>query len=97
MLEYDSFMPLAFLKKEAFHGSRKGMRYRVAKGENSTGEAVLTVCIWPEPYCFEKTEEDKKQYRDFNLSEEGRKQAIDWLNEQFTIQIALWELSGPQN
>ena len=51
----ESFVPMAFFKKEAYTGSFKGMRYRVIKSEDQF-EAV----VYPEPYCFEATPDENK-------------------------------------
>ena len=74
---------------ERFHGSSHGMRYALGREpleniffrpeERANGK--LRAYVWPEPLCFEKTEEEKKLFRDFEYSEEGVCQAIDWINE----------------
>ena len=51
-LKKETFVPMAFFKKEAYTGSFKGMRYRVVKADDQF-EAV----VYPEPYCFEATPE----------------------------------------
>ena len=77
---------LAFIKKEPMTGSYEGMRYKLSK----KGEAI-EVCIWPEPYNFHTTKEELKQYKEFELSPEGKDDAVDWLNEQIDVQAGLWE------
>lgn len=73
-----------------FTGSYKGMRYRVIKQKevrNDAGEVVqeqgLLVVLWPEPFSFEKTDDAVKQSRLFPFSEEGKVQAVAWLNERY--------------
>lgn len=44
-------------------------------------KTVLTAFIWPEPFCFEVTPDEKKGSKQFDFSEEGLCAAIDWLNE----------------
>ena len=59
---------LEYIKKEDFLGSYKGMRYRLAKRQIKEAEetkTVLEVIIWPEPYNFFKTPEEKKQKKYF--------------------------------
>ena len=46
MLVKEKFVPLQFFKREAYTGSRKGMRYRVAKAEDG-----LEAVVYPGPYC----------------------------------------------
>lgn len=46
-------------------------------------ETVLEAVIWPEPFNFEVTEEEKKRGKDFPLNGDGLEQAIAWLNEEY--------------
>lgn len=71
-----------------FTGSYQGMRYRIIKQKevkNDEGEVIqptgLQVYIWPEPFSFEKTDEALKQSRLFPFSEEGKVQAVEWMND----------------
>lgn len=55
-----------------------------SEGKQPDGkETVLEAVIWPEPYNFEMTGEDKKHGRDFPFGEEGLWEAVDWLNKEF--------------
>lgn len=92
MIVKDNFHIFNYVKKEEYSASMDGMRYMLRKRENEN-ENVLEVIIWPEPYCCAKTEEEKKQRREFAFSPEGIMQAADWLNEQYVEQKPLWELS----
>jgi len=86
MLKKELFVPLGFFKKEAYSGSMNGMRYRVKKGEEGVEAAV-----YPEPYCYEVTPEEQKIKAVFPFSEEGREQVVDWINEQYEINQAVWK------
>lgn len=92
MIEKEKFHVLNYVKREEYSASMEGMRYMLRKKESGDGD-VLEVIIWPEPYCYAKTEEEKKQRMEFPFSAEGIEQAADWLNEQYTEQKPLWELS----
>ena len=96
MIDYDHFHVLNYVKKEEYTGSMEGMRYmlkkKVVSGDDQN-ETFLEVIIWPEPYGYAKTEEEKKLRRDFAFSEDGLKEAVAYLNQQFTEQKPLWELS----
>ncbi len=85
MLVKEKFVPLQFFKKEAYTGSRKGMRYRVAKAEDS-----LEAVVYPGPYCYEATEEEKKTKAVFPFSDEGLGLAIDWINGQYEERKSVW-------
>ena len=63
------------------------------KKKEGGDDTKLEVIIWPEPYCFAKTEEEKKQRKEFEFSASGVEMAADWLNEQYVEQKPLWELS----
>ena len=67
-----------YIKKEPFTGGFQGMRYRLIK----SGEG-MEVTIWPEPYNFLKTPEEKKQSKQFPLTIDGRNEAVAWMNEQY--------------
>lgn len=82
----ESFVPMAFFKKEAHTGSFKGMRYRVIKSEDQF-EAV----VYPEPYCFEATPDENKVKNTFPFTEEGRESVVNWLNDQYDSRKAEWD------
>ncbi|WP_333651154.1 GNAT family acetyltransferase [Lacrimispora sp.] len=86
MLVKEKFVPLQFFKREAYTGSRKGMRYRVAKAEDG-----LEAVVYPGPYCYEATEEEKKTRVVFPFSDEGLGQVVDWINEQYEEHKSIWD------
>ena len=68
------------------------MRYRIEKteipleeasGESSETQTVLKTSIWPQPFCFDKTPDEKKSAKVFDFSPEGLSLAVDWLNERY--------------
>lgn len=89
MIEKEKFHVLNYVKKEEYTGSMNGMRYMLRK--KAVGEEVrLETVIWPEPFGYGKTPEEKKQRKEFPLSTEGVEQAVDWMNRQYEVQSALW-------
>lgn len=92
MIDKEKFHVFNYVKKDEYTASMDGMRYMLKKKEKEEG-SVLEVIIWPEPYCYTKTPEEKKQRTEFPFSAEGVEQAADWLNEQYLQQKPLWELS----
>lgn len=92
MIDKDKFHILNYVKKEEYSASMNGMRYMLKKKDTEEG-FKLEVVIWPEPYCYAKTEEEKKQRKEFALTSEGVMEAADWLNMQYVQQKPLWELS----
>lgn len=97
MIKRPELLALEFYKSRPFKGSDKGIRYMIQKDtvpvESGDGEkegddseeketkTVLTAFIWPEPFCFEVTPDEEKGSKQFEFSEEGLCEAIDWLNE----------------
>lgn len=91
MINRESLLAFEFYKKKPFKGSDQGIRYMVVKEERTVpatdAEAeetkttqVLTAYLWPEPFCFEATDDAKKIHCDFPFSEEGLCSAVDWMN-----------------
>ena len=76
---YTPGLSVNFLKKENYSGSYAGMRYYLTASED-----ILKVCIYPEPWCFEATPDEKKIWKEFPFSPEGLKEALGWLNDTYT-------------
>ena len=82
MLERKYFMPINYLKKEAFTGSFHQMRFREEKKEGDDGTLLLVTC-WPQPYCFDATPEEQKTAKTFSFTEEGLCESISWLRKMY--------------
>lgn len=74
-----------------FTGSFQGMRYRLVRQKeqkNEEGGVVLPeglfVSVWPEPFSYENTDDTLKTNRLFSFDEEGKTQALEWLNVMYT-------------
>ena len=78
MLNRSDLVPINYYKKEPFYGSYKGMRYRVAKSDD-----ILLATIWPEPFNFDTTPDEKKHSAEFEFTQNGVEQAYEWLDEQY--------------
>ena len=67
-------------------------KYAVYEGHTVTeaGDG-MEVVIWPGPYNYIKTPEQKKQRKSFSLTIEGKEEAVRWLNEQYEVQKPLWD------
>ena len=93
--KYD-LLPLSFLKKSPYTGSKRTLRYRIEKtevtvpsaepseGENAEEAApartVLRVYTWTGPYAFDLTPAEEKSQADFDFSDEGLNEIIPYLN-----------------
>ena len=84
---------------EAFFGSYKGMRYRLAREplENvkfipldKRGPATLMATVWPEPYSYGVTAKSLMTSENFEISQEGFEAAVAWINQQYESRISEW-------
>lgn len=89
MITYDEILNMNYYKKTTYTGWTGGMRFLIRK-EDSEEESVFHVFAWPGPYIFDLVGEDKKLDATFPFTEEGRKQVVDWLNQQLTEHEDLW-------
>ena len=74
---------LGYIKKERYTGSGGGLRYYIQKkspAEGEEGPDLIEVCIWNEPFSFEKTPDEEKHYRTFPFDGTGLEEAIDHIN-----------------
>ena len=78
-------LSINFLKKEEYSGSHSGMRYCLMKADDT-----IKVCIYPEPWCFDKTPEEEKTWKEFPFSPEGLNEAMDWLDRSYQDDIERW-------
>ncbi|MCR4998117.1 MAG: hypothetical protein K6A61_12575 [Butyrivibrio sp.] len=96
----DFFNLMHYEYGEAYFGSYKGMRYRLAREplENvkfvpidQRGPATLMATVWPEPYSYAKTDKKLMLSENFEVSEEGFSKAVEWINEQYEARFALYK------
>ena len=71
-----------FTYNRAFTGSYGNMRYRLIRKKDE--EEVLSAAVYPQPYCWEETDDEKKQIQEFPFTEEGRSEMIEWLNRKLS-------------
>lgn len=84
MIDLDGMVSIPYLKKAVFTGSHKGMHFLLRKQSGEEGDR-LQAAVWPGPYIFSVTEEEKKTYQDFEFNKEGLQAAVKWLNEYYEI------------
>ena len=90
VFSYDDALNMEFYKKSSFTGWTGGMRFKIAKETPEEGDPVFHVWVWPGPYIFDLTDESLKTETTFPFTEEGRKQSVDWINEQYEARIKEW-------
>lgn len=98
MLSYDEVLNLNYYKKTTYTGWMGGMRFLIKREVEKDEEGKETGCFfhvfaWPGPYIFELTDAKKKRTAKFPFSEDGKKQAVDWLNEQYNDPNTKWPRS----
>jgi hypothetical protein len=77
-------------KKAVLKAGYGGMRYQIEQAADGE-EICLVVTIWPEPFCFERTAEDKKKRKQFGYSEQGLDEAYQWLCDIYEEERVHWE------
>ena len=91
MLDEKSILSLNFLTYGGVQtGDHHGMRYRMVRGGEKP-DYHIDAWVWPEPFSFDATEEEKKTHQEFPFSEEGRHEAIAWMLEQYETRKQEWE------
>ena len=71
---------------KSFSGSCGGMWYRL-KIEGD----MLHACVWPMPWCFEKTDEAEKTFSEFAPDADGLAAAQSWVAGQYEAQRPRWD------
>ena len=73
---------LNYVKKEPYTGSFGDQRFKLEKCVPAEGEdTVLRLWLWPGPFCFDKTEEEKRSFIDYSMDQAGLDAAVDHLME----------------
>lgn len=89
-----------YLYGKAFKGSYQGMRFRLArnplenvffKPKEVQNAGTLMATVWPEPFSYENTDDEKKLTKEFSFSEDGKLAAVDWFNEQYESRKEEWD------
>ena len=84
---------------EAYFGSHKGMRFRLARDPldnvkfvpvDQREPATLMATVWPEPYAYAHTDPALMTSEHFEVSEDGFDAAIKWINEQYESRKDEW-------
>ena len=102
-IEVSSFFNLMHYEYgEAYFGSHKGMRYRLARDPLANVKfvpvadrepATLMATVWPEPYSYASTDKELMTSEHFEVTQEGFEAAVAWINEQYTSRIDEWSKS----
>ena len=78
---------------EPFTGSLSGKRYRIKMEKEETGKdendkpvyrKYFTVAVWPEPYCYEATDDALIERTEYSFDEKGYEEVLGYLNDRLT-------------
>lgn len=93
MIRRDDILSMEFLKKTEFTGSHQGMRYRLEGVMRQEGKRLSAV-VWPEPYNYVTTPEEKKRRAEFSFDEDGITDAVAWMNDRLFEDREQWRDSS---
>lgn len=91
MIKRDDILSMEYLKKTEFTGCHKGMRYRLEGIATEDGEKKLKATVWPEPFNYFQTPEEKKTSAVFDFAEDGVVDAVAWMNDRLFEDKDKWE------
>ncbi|MDO4489371.1 MAG: hypothetical protein Q4B67_09835 [Eubacteriales bacterium] len=75
-------LPLSFLKKSAYTGSKGNVRYRIEKKEEEERK-FLFLSVWTTPFAYDKTNAEDMETKEFDFSDKGIDEIVDFLNENY--------------
>lgn len=73
------------IANKSYSGSHEGMRYHVR-----VEDGQFVACVWPDPWCFEKTDDALKVTALFPQDEDGLAAAQRWIEEQYKKEPSRW-------
>lgn len=79
------------IHKASYRGMRYMIKPEVKKVDGVMKGISLEAYVWPEPFCFEKTDEDKIIYRKWGFSEKDLDEIYDWICENYEKYKDQWE------
>ena len=90
MITTDEILNLNYYKKTTYTGWMEGMRFLIRREAPEDGDAIFHAWVWPGPYIFNLTDDDRKFDATFPFTNEGKQQVVDWINSSFEEHKDLW-------
>ena len=90
MLSYDEALNLNYYKKTSFTGWMNPLRFLIKMEKQEDGNAIFHAWVWPGPYIFDKTDDNLKIDHTTPFNEEGKRQIVDWINQQYQTYKDVW-------
>ena len=75
---FEKPISINYIKLQPYYGSYNGVSFALIKNEE-----VLEAYLYPAPYCFDATPDEKKLKAEFEFGDNGYEQAVAWMNEHF--------------
>ena len=93
MIDHNEIMPLNYFNYGGvYSGEHQGMRYMIKRiGEKP--DFKLAAYAWQAPYGYDATPKEEILSCEFEKTEEGRTQAIDWLLDMYADNRERWNRS----
>jgi hypothetical protein len=83
MLTYEEVLNLNYYKKTSYSGWMKPLRFLIKMETTEEGNSIFHAWVWPGPYIFSLANDTEKIDFIAPFSEEGKKQVVDWINQQY--------------
>ena len=90
MLSYDDALNLNYYKKTTYTGWMKPLRFLIKMEKPEEGDAIFHAWVWPGPYIFDLTDDSLKIDTTAPFTEDGKREIVDWINEQFDLHKDEW-------
>lgn len=74
---------------KSYSGSHGGMQWKVRIADDA-----LAVLCWPMPWCLEKTDEALVVQTSVPLSEDGLREAEQWIEQQYENEAERWHAAA---
>ena len=76
---FEKPISINYIKLKPYFGSFNGISFAFKKNEE-----ILEAYLYPAPFSFDNTPDEKKLKSEFEFSEEGYAEAVAWMNDHFS-------------
>ena len=86
-MDFNKPISINYIKLQPYFGSYNGVSFALIKKEGKEDQedkkTVLEAYLYPLPFGFDATPDEKKLKSEFEFSDEGYDKAVKWMNEHF--------------
>ena len=75
---FEKPISINYIKLKPYFGSYNGISFAFIKEEDK-----LLAYLYPSPFNFDTTPDEKKLKAEFEFGDEGYEEAVSWMNEHF--------------